>query len=64
MQVTEPLSQDLWDWLLLSGWRANNFKGDRRSYVKLPANTLRTLMSADQNERERLHADLLKTGSR
>ncbi len=60
MRVTEPIGQELLDWLLLAGWRANNFRGDRRNYIELPGTALRSLICSESGEREVVHASLLE----
>lgn len=59
--VSEPISNELWDWMLLVGWRVNNFKNDRRDYIELPEGTLRQLKEAGSDNRETVHRKLLRS---
>ena len=60
MTVTHPLQQDLWDWLVLMGWREARTKPERRRYRCLPDTTLTRLIHADRSERESLYQDLIR----
>lgn len=51
MLVTHPLSAELWDWLVLSGWRNTPVKDDRRKGMRLPEGALKALIDADPAER-------------
>ena len=59
MSVTHPIEPDLWNWLVLSGWRSVPVKQDRRKCMALPKSALKELMSADIQERDATHAHLL-----
>lgn len=59
MSVTHPIEPDLWNWLVLSGWRSVPVKHDRRQCMVLPKSALKELMSADIQERDATHAHLL-----
>lgn len=58
MTVTQPLQQDLWDWLVLMGWREAKVGQERRRYKSLPEVTLKRLIVADRSEREVVYRDL------
>lgn len=58
MKVTAPMSPELWDWLMLYGWRQVAVKRDRRRYQDLAPDTFRRISEANMAERERLHADI------
>lgn len=60
IRVTQPISSDLWDWLLLSGWRVNTFKNDRRHYRTLPDGVLVQLAAATPEHRSELHTRLVE----
>lgn len=60
MEVTHPLSQDLWSWMVLSGWRNVPVKEDRRQYTMWPKNALVQLMQSAPAERDACHARLLE----
>jgi hypothetical protein len=59
MAVTHPISPDMWNWLVLSGWRSIPVKNDRRKCMALPKSALKELISADIQERDATHAHLL-----
>jgi len=59
MSVTDPLQQDLWDWLVLMGWREANMKPERRRYRRLPDSALKILISTDRAEREAVYQELI-----
>lgn len=64
MQVTHPMPRELWDWMVLSGWRNVPVTKDRRQSVDLPERTLKDLMDAAPNERDALHARILRSAKR
>lgn len=59
MTVTDPLQQDLWDWLVLMGWREATEKSERRRYRRLPETSMRVLIRTDRAEREGVYRDLI-----
>ncbi len=59
MKVTHPVPRELWDWLVLSGWRNVPVKNDRRSYQWLPDAALKELLDADPAQRNQAHARVL-----
>mgnify|MGYP001178341076 CR=1 FL=1 len=61
MKVNEPVTEELWHWMLLLGWRANNVQNDRRSYTNLPGNALALLIAAGPDTRESVHARLINS---
>ena len=61
MLVTHPLPAELWDWLVLSGWRNVPEANGRRQSIELPARTMKELLDAAPSEREALHARILRT---
>jgi len=60
IRVSQPIPPDLWDWLLLSGWRVNTFRNDRRRYRTLPDGVLSQLAAAAPERRSELHARLVE----
>ena len=60
MLVTHPLPAELWDWLVLSGWRNMPVKEDRRKGMQLPEGALMALIDADPAERNQVHARMLE----
>lgn len=60
MLVTHPVSTELWDWLVLSGWRNMPVKADRRKGLLLPDGALKMLIDADPAERNQAHARVLE----
>lgn len=59
MAVTHPLPRELWDWLVLSGWRNLPVKNDRRKGQRLPEGALKELMDATPQERNQAHSRIL-----
>ena len=59
MTVTDPISRDLWSWMVLSGWRNVPVKNDRRQYVELPDGLLKQLIDAAPTERDAVHARIM-----
>ena len=59
MLVTLDLSEDLWEWLILQGWRANSFPRERRQYALWPINSMAILAKAPPGERENLYQRLM-----
>lgn len=64
MQVTHAMPRELWDWMVLSGWRNVPVANDRRQSVALPEHTLKDLMDAPPTERDALHARILRGAKR
>jgi hypothetical protein len=59
MMVTVDLTEELWEWLVLQGWRANSFPRDRRQYAQWPTNSMAILAKAPAGERENLYRRLM-----
>ena len=60
MAVTHPLPRELWDWLVLSGWRNLPVKDDRRKGLLAPTDALKTLLEADPQQRNHAHDRILE----
>ena len=60
MAVTHRISGELWDWLVLSGWRNLPVKVDRRKGLRAPEGALRDLITANPLERNRAHSRILE----
>jgi hypothetical protein len=60
MAVTHEVPPELWDWLVLSGWRNLAVKNDRRKGLLAPAGALQSLIDADPQERNRAHSRILE----
>ena len=60
MLVTHPLPAELWDWLVLSGWRNMPVKDDRRKDMQLLEGALKALIDAGPAERNQVHARILE----
>ncbi|MBV7428902.1 MULTISPECIES: hypothetical protein [unclassified Acidovorax] len=60
MAITCPVPPELWDWLVLSGWRNLPVKNDRRKGLLAPQGALKELIDADPQERNRAHDRLLE----
>jgi hypothetical protein len=59
MTVTDPLQKDLWDWLVLMGWREATAKPERRRYRRLPESAVKVLINTDRAEREGVYQELI-----
>jgi hypothetical protein len=59
--VTRPVNEELWDWMMLSGWRLNPVKNDRRQYRSLPHGAIDQLINCDKERRSSLHRNLLQS---
>ncbi len=57
--VTPELNVELWEWLVLQGWREHSFPHDRRQYGDWPANSIAVLAHAPTGEREHLYRKLM-----
>jgi hypothetical protein len=57
--ITQDISRDLWNWMLLSGWRAVPVKNDRRQCHDLPPGALDALIAAPPSERDMAHRRML-----
>ena len=64
IKVSQPCDPDLWDWLLLAGWRVNPVRHDRRRTINLPHDALARLNAAGIERRAKVHDDLLRATSR
>ena len=60
MAVTHPLPRELWDWLVLSGWRNLPVKNDRRKGLRLPEGALKELIDTPSQERNHAHSRILE----
>ena len=60
MAVDQPIPRELWDWLVLSGWRNLPVKVDRRKGLRAPEGALRDLITANPQERNRAHSRILE----
>ena len=60
IRVSQPIHPDLWDWMLLSGWRVNTYRKDRRRYQTLPDAVLSELVAAPPQNRSELHSRLVE----
>ena len=61
MVIDRPVSRDLWDWLVLSGWRNLPVQNDRRKSRQVAEGSLQALIdAADPQERNRVHERILE----
>lgn len=60
IKVVQPCDYELWDWLLLMGWRVNPVRNDRRTYANLPRDTIAKLRNAGVEQRGRVLEQLLE----
>jgi hypothetical protein len=59
MRVSEPVSEEFWNWLVLSGWREVRMTKNRRKYTRIPASAFGKLARVSSREREVLWARML-----
>ncbi|MCZ2405209.1 MAG: hypothetical protein BGO74_04475 [Burkholderiales bacterium 68-12] len=59
MLVNQRIPRDLWNWMLLSGWRTIPVKKDRRKCMELPPEALLELINAHPAERDIVHGRIL-----
>ncbi|MES2208029.1 MAG: hypothetical protein V4525_14685 [Pseudomonadota bacterium] len=59
MQVTLDMSDDLWEWLALQGWREATVPNDRRKYTLLPIQSFSAICLASREERDMVYLDIL-----
>ena len=64
MRITHPVPRELWEWMVLSGWRNIPVANDRRATSELPDDALAQLLRAAPNERNSVHARLLLLATR
>ena len=64
MQITEPVPRELWEWMVLSGWRNVPVANDRRATTQLAPEALAQLIRAPAAERNGVHAALLVTAQK
>src|SRR3989344_1772634 len=60
MAVPHPLPRELWDCLVLSGWRNLPVKNDRRKGLRLPEGALKELIDTPSQERNQAHSRILE----
>ena len=61
MDVTHEIPPELWDWLVLSGWRNLPVKTDRRKGMRAAPGALRSLIEANAQERNHAHSRVVET---
>jgi len=59
MKITAPVNQELWDWLVLMGWREFEIKSNRRKIRRLDDRVFSKLAQADQQDREAIYREIL-----
>ena len=59
MKVTEPISSEFWDWLVLSGWREVRMSKNRRKYQSVPVSAFNKLAHVAVREREATYQQML-----
>jgi hypothetical protein len=60
MKVTEPLSSEFWNWLVLSGWREVRMSRNRRKYKTIPATAFGKLAHVSSQDRDALFRRMLQ----
>lgn len=61
LQITQPVTRELWEWLVLSGWRNVPVAKDRRRTRDLPEETLEQLLEAPPAQRDALLARIVRS---
>jgi len=61
--VPRSIGTELWEWMMLSGWRVNPVRNDRRKYVTLPGEALDQLIHAERDQRASIHSRLLRSAT-
>lgn len=59
LTVQAGTSDELWQWLMDKGWRAEQYRPDRRAYRDIPASYVTELIDADPAQREQLMAEAI-----
>ncbi|BCM24628.1 hypothetical protein [Methyloradius palustris] len=59
MKITAPVTQELWDWLILMGWREIEIKSNRRKIRRLDDRVFSKLAQANQQDREAIYREIL-----
>ena len=54
MAVPAGLTDELWHWLLESGWREITYRPDRRLYRDIPSSLVHALIDAPSEFRQRV----------
>jgi len=61
--VPQSIGSELWEWMMLCGWRVNPVRNDRRKYVTLPGDALDLLIHAERDQRASIHSRLLRSAT-
>lgn len=64
MRITDAMPRELWEWMVLWGWRDLPVSQDRRTYVELPGPAFQDLARATAADREALHARMLRVAKK
>ena len=59
IRINEPISDEFWDWLVLSGWREVRMSKNRRKYKTMPSTAIRKLAHVTAQERDALYQRML-----
>ncbi len=59
MHVAVNPTEEMWIWLVKSGWRECTYPRDRRDYVDLPPRTMKELAKREGLEREALYSKVM-----
>ena len=60
MQITGPITRELWDWFVLMGWREVNMKTKQKKKKMLPKITFSSIAKAEISERETIYREAIK----
>ena len=59
IKLAQSCDDEVWEWLVLCGWRVCSVRNDRRHYVQLPLDAITRLKAASVSERDSVMEELL-----
>jgi hypothetical protein len=59
IRLKVPIDSEQWAWFSGLGWRTTDMRADRRRYLCVEDKALLKLLDADNEKRDRMHAQLL-----
>ncbi len=60
IKLAQSCDDEVWEWLVLCGWRVCSVRNDRRHYVQLPMDAITRLKAASVSERDSVMEELLQ----
>lgn len=64
IKITDPITNEMWEWFILMGWREISMRTNRRKLVVLPQNAFAKLAKLDVAERELVYNQMMKATSK